>query len=487
MAYQKQTWRNLPDRTTPITAERLGHLETQYDEAISTVNPEGITQKFNSVDATLSKKADLVGGKVPPSQLGDFEGLGGPGGESFPITWNIDELKAPVGSRLTVPTHVSPAGGQLTHPSVVFFPEPWNGFQYWMAMTPYPGGNDAHEDPNIVASMDGINWVVPNGLTNPLDDAPGSPRYNSDTDLVFAQGKLWCFWRYLDTGAGDASENLYVRTSEDGVTWTPKQLVYRSNQNTRRLVSPTFIYEEGVWTMWAVDIAQTPNRLVRLTSADGTPLQGTWSNPQNCTLTMPSGRDPWHVEIRRVGDRLYGIMNDCISGQSGAQGNLYMIESRNGLTWTRGSGVLVPQSQSGEHDALYRSTFVPEFVNGKLGLRIWYPGWTTGSTKVWNLYRTFAEVPTDGGGGGGPLVQGEMFEETRSVPANTGFISVSRNFPRPFSNTPSVTVSTDSGRLNPAVTAVTSTSVTFGLNNWTSAAVGNVQNIKIRYVAVGNP
>lgn len=35
MAYQKQTWRNLPDRTTPITAERLEHMETQYDEAVA--------------------------------------------------------------------------------------------------------------------------------------------------------------------------------------------------------------------------------------------------------------------------------------------------------------------------------------------------------------------------------------------------------------------------------------------------------------------
>lgn len=33
MAYTKQTWRNSPDQTTPISAPRLNHLETQYDEA----------------------------------------------------------------------------------------------------------------------------------------------------------------------------------------------------------------------------------------------------------------------------------------------------------------------------------------------------------------------------------------------------------------------------------------------------------------------
>lgn len=38
MAYTKQTWQNNPpSATTPITAARLNHLETQYDEAIQEV------------------------------------------------------------------------------------------------------------------------------------------------------------------------------------------------------------------------------------------------------------------------------------------------------------------------------------------------------------------------------------------------------------------------------------------------------------------
>lgn len=38
MAYVKQTWQdNPPSTATPITAERLDHLETQYDEALAQV------------------------------------------------------------------------------------------------------------------------------------------------------------------------------------------------------------------------------------------------------------------------------------------------------------------------------------------------------------------------------------------------------------------------------------------------------------------
>lgn len=35
MPYQKQNWENLPLEVTPISAERLEHLETQYDEAVA--------------------------------------------------------------------------------------------------------------------------------------------------------------------------------------------------------------------------------------------------------------------------------------------------------------------------------------------------------------------------------------------------------------------------------------------------------------------
>lgn len=34
MSYEKQEWVDLPDRSTPLSAARLSHLETQYDEVV---------------------------------------------------------------------------------------------------------------------------------------------------------------------------------------------------------------------------------------------------------------------------------------------------------------------------------------------------------------------------------------------------------------------------------------------------------------------
>lgn len=57
---------------------------------------------------------------------------------------------------------------QATHPSVLHFDEPWNGYTFWIAYSPYPEADDSKENPHILASNDGVNWVLPSGFTNPL-------------------------------------------------------------------------------------------------------------------------------------------------------------------------------------------------------------------------------------------------------------------------------------------------------------------------------
>lgn len=61
MVYDKQTWQNSPSTSTPITAERLTHLETQYDNSVAYTDQKNLS------------KADLVGGKVPMGQVNTSE------------------------------------------------------------------------------------------------------------------------------------------------------------------------------------------------------------------------------------------------------------------------------------------------------------------------------------------------------------------------------------------------------------------------------
>ncbi|MHB1414314.1 MAG: hypothetical protein ACYC1C_03610 [Chloroflexota bacterium] len=76
-----------------------------------------------------------------------------------------------------IPTY--DGSGECTHPSVVDAAAtvggPWHGYRYWMAFTPYPNNRWRFrlENPSIVASHDGIQWVVPVGVKNPLVPPPG--------------------------------------------------------------------------------------------------------------------------------------------------------------------------------------------------------------------------------------------------------------------------------------------------------------------------
>lgn len=303
-------------------------------------------------------------------------------------------VSGPVGARLTVPTHVSPEGGQTTHPSIVSVPETLGGYTYWMAHTPYPGGDDEYEDPNIVASNDGVSWVVPAGLVNPIDNQPGSPgAYNSDVDLRMGpDDTLYLFWRTFDPAAVGAEENLYVSTSIDGATWSAKALIYSSDMTVRRLLSPCFLYEGGAWTMWAVDIVPSPNQAVKLQG--GALPTDAWGAPVGVDMgPMQDGKEPWHLGLIAVDDGYLGLLTDCIQDVSGVGGDLLFITSPDGLTWTNSLTTVIPRDAPGEYDSLYRATLLPDVVNGVTGWRVWYSAWQNVSPSVWNIFRTFVAAP----------------------------------------------------------------------------------------------
>lgn len=60
MAYEKQTWTNLPSKTTPINADRLNHMEQGiYDNdqnKVDKVTGKGLST--NDFDNTYKSKVD---------------------------------------------------------------------------------------------------------------------------------------------------------------------------------------------------------------------------------------------------------------------------------------------------------------------------------------------------------------------------------------------------------------------------------------------
>jgi hypothetical protein len=302
---------------------------------------------------------------------------------------NPSRVWGPYGGKRTIPTHQDPAGGQTTHPSVVRVPGGWNGYEYWMAHTPYPGSNSAWEDPNIAASNDGVTWVVPPGLTNPLDDQPGLPGpYNSDTDLEMGPNNtLYAFWRVVIPDL--SQERIKYSTSTDGVNWSAPVEAMRSAMADRRPVSPAFMYENGAWKMWAIEINRSPNRMVFF-QGGATPAKANWGAMQTVTLgPMQKEKEPWHLSMTKNGNAYIGLLNDTALASTGRDGDLLFLYGTTPISFSNSTFSTIPRLKPFMHDHLYRASMLVGTEYGVPGYQVWYSARMALNPDVWNVQQTF--------------------------------------------------------------------------------------------------
>ena len=217
---------------------------------------------------------------------------------------------------LTIPTY--DGSGQAVHPSAVYIPGGFAGYKYWMGMTPYPGGNDTYENPSIIASNDGITWVVPAGVTNPLATCPPSG-HNSDSCLVWDSVNRKLYYYYLEK-LSDLTHNVYRFTITEG----PLAISARSLSFTSAdyLFSPAIVLNGASdWVMW---IFGGSNILYKYVSTDGMTwtggnVVGIYSNG----LHVESIITPWHFSMFKYGSKYVCLLTAPPYGSSSAYTDLY--------------------------------------------------------------------------------------------------------------------------------------------------------------------
>ena len=251
---------------------------------------------------------------------------------------------------LNIPTY--DGNPSVGHPDVLRIPGGWKGYEYWMGFTPHPDAK--RENPSVVASHDGVNWVVPASLINPIATyAEVVAEYTatgwwSDTDLVLSPDgtTLMLYYRGSRT---EGVADLWLATSTNGTTWTKTKVIAGGVQ-----ASPAIVVEaDGTYTMFEVLPGVT---ISRRTSADGI----TWTAPANGTIpAMTAPHDIWHLDVVKVGGIYHGLV-DARAPVGTAPFRLYYWTSTDGLTWTGSSAPAVPIT-GGRLDRWghYRSTFQP--------------------------------------------------------------------------------------------------------------------------------
>lgn len=154
--------------------------------------------------------------------------------------------------RLFIPTAYDDI--DVLHPSVVRFEEEWNGYRYWMAATPYLDGDNLVENPHLYASNDLLQWVIPEGVTNPVDEKPGKPEdkrvYNSDTHLIYHPElkRLELYYREYN---GHRKESILLRrVSTNGMEWSEEEQLATY---PHLFLSPVIIWQEGRYHLWYIN------------------------------------------------------------------------------------------------------------------------------------------------------------------------------------------------------------------------------------------
>lgn len=247
------------------------------------------------------------------------------------------------------------SSGQAVHPDVVRGHGSVPGI--WMAITPYPGGNVAYENPSIFRSSNAVTWTVPNQAANPVV-LPDSGSYLSDPSIVYNTDKrFWLYYRRVI-----AEQNVIrVMRSADGVHWDGPTTVV--TVPSHQLVSPTVVRgaPHAAWQMWSVNAGPTgcsapTTRIERRTSADGV----NWDDAAPVNLVQP-GQAIWHIDVQWIPARAeyWALYNTYPMGNTCATNALYVARSPDGITWTTYPS---PIATAGLIDAfrhiIYRSTFL---------------------------------------------------------------------------------------------------------------------------------
>lgn len=261
------------------------------------------------------------------------------------------------------------------HPSILNIPQGWNGYKYWMAITPLPyaanmSGDSTYENPTIYASNDLVSWVVPAGVTNPVIAKPSSGYYADPVLTLDLDGStVWLTYKY--SGSND---QFITVSSTDGFKTisTPTILLTFNTPMSEKSISPAILADRdhNEYIMWSVNFVTSPATLVRRTCST---MTGTWSEGEVCNIVMPTGRYLWHIDIKKLGEVYYMLIQDSSTNGTSSASRFLFGSSSDGIEWTiNNQALMVPIYNSSSSGGLYKGTILPTITDKGIAFHLWY-------------------------------------------------------------------------------------------------------------------
>jgi len=274
-------------------------------------------------------------------------------------------------SFLNTPTY--DGSGEVVHPSIVYFPDSWNNYKYWMAMTPYPDGNNKYENPSILVSDDGIKWIVPNGLANPVVERL-KYGYNADPDILYNPDtdELWIYYIESITRRKYQRYSLKYLKSSDGINWSSPGIIFE--YEPVQMVSPSIIYKDSKYVMWSVNSGeegwQSNRNFVEMRcSTDGI----NWTPPGKVFL-FQKGYIVWHIDVlyNPAFNEYWMLVAAYPVGMNALYTRLFFVKSKDGIFWDALDKPIIDCIYKDKWDSqcIYRSTFIYDELTDNV--KIWY-------------------------------------------------------------------------------------------------------------------
>ena len=224
------------------------------------------------------------------------------------------------------------------HPDVQYFPNGFKGYKFWMVFTPYFGsiGYDfyarRYENPTIVVSNDGINWVEPEGISNPIQKTASYKEsflekkgekvqgFWSDVDWMYRNNRFELYYRgsFIQATAlkrrgvnnqnnrqklaENAHRTIVRQISTDGINWKPLEVAYTSNKpatsKNNDILSPSFVEVDGQIQSYEVEFNRTQDKFKSddLTLViNRTSLNGLDFNDYRASKAVNFLNEPWQA------------------------------------------------------------------------------------------------------------------------------------------------------------------------------------------------
>lgn len=217
---------------------------------------------------------------------------------TFPLSHDLDKGGVPFDIQ------------DVTHPSIVYIPNGFNGYDSWAAVTPYPcslpTSGEPYENTCIFYSNsegDSFPTEFKSIEKNPIILKAGA-QYNSDPDLLYDDELKCLFAITRKRKAKDYITNIVVQKSLDGQHWTEPHSLFLTDTNT---LCPCVIKVNGSYRIYTFEVYPNEKKTTKEINIWESPSLDIPSFTLVKTIPWDAPSNFWHGDVYLYKGRYYMV------------------------------------------------------------------------------------------------------------------------------------------------------------------------------------